>query len=160
MKYGTGEGELIDYGILDERGRSVTVIKSGSRYRLFFRFRALVPLDHYTLGFAIRDRRATVLWGITTASQNVKPEPLQRGETIDCVANITMWLADGEYNLIFSAAHEEGEKIAFTDPGTQFRVFGPGGIFTTSVVNLEQSFDVSKTVDRAKGIDMPLNAGE
>ena len=36
-----------------------------------------------------------------------------------------------------------GKKIDFIEDAIQFRVIGPGGIFTTSVVNLESTLNIS-----------------
>ncbi len=79
LHYGNGRGELLDFGILDENGRRLSRIRSGSRCRLFFRFKSIDHIDGYTLGFAIRDKRATVVYGVTTATQNKAPPPLSRG---------------------------------------------------------------------------------
>jgi homopolymeric O-antigen transport system ATP-binding protein len=141
LAYGNGRGELVEFGILNAAGRPVERLKSGSKCRLFFRFRALVPLERYTLGFAIRDRRATVLWGVTTMTQNSTPPDLAPGEEIYCFSDVTVWLSEGDYGLTLGVAElESGQKVAFVDNGVFFKVYGPGGIFTTSVVNLETRF--------------------
>ena len=61
---------------------------------------------------------------------------------IEC--NFTMWLAAGDFFVTLGAAHlDDGKKIDFIEDAIQFRVIGPGGIFTTSVVNLESTLNIS-----------------
>ncbi len=54
-----------------------------------------------------------------------------------------MWLAAGDYFVTIGAAHsEDGNKIDFIEVAIEFRVVGPGNIFTTSLVNLQTQFEI------------------
>ncbi|MFZ5734944.1 MAG: Wzt carbohydrate-binding domain-containing protein, partial [Pseudomonadota bacterium] len=148
---------VIDFGIYDSLGDKVSQLQSGDGYFLTFRMRAEKPLDGYTLGFAVRDRRSTVLFGITTTSQGKKAPPLRAGEIITCRASVRMWLSAGTYFVTFGAADERtGQKIAFLDNGIQFEVRGPGKIFTESIVNLEAELHMNreeKSLEGSWGVD-------
>ncbi|MFD2182369.1 ABC transporter ATP-binding protein [Rhodoplanes azumiensis] len=148
---------VIDFGIYDSFGNKIDQLQSGDEYCLAFRMRADRPLDGYTLGFAIRDRRSTVLFGITTTSQGMPAPSLRAGEIITCRAPVRMWLSAGIYFVTFGAADERtGQKIAFLDNGIQFEVRGPGKIFTESIVNLEAELQMSReerSLEGSSGID-------
>jgi hypothetical protein len=52
-----------------------------------------------------------------------------------------MWLAAGDYFITLGVGNSAtDEKSDFIEDAIQFRVTGPSGIFTTSVVNLETRF--------------------
>jgi hypothetical protein len=153
--FGNGRAELDTFGIMDTSGNRIERITSGDRCCFYLRLRARSALSGYTLGFAIRDRRATVVWGITNVTQKIELPPLAPGESIDCVCDVRIWLAESEYSLVLGAADQpSGDKIAFIDNGIPLKVAGPGRIFTTSVVNLEQRFEVGLP---SAEMDLPLD---
>jgi hypothetical protein len=95
-------------------------------------------------GFAIKDRKGTVVWGETNITHSQASYSARAGEHLTISSDLTMWLADGDYFVTLGAAHvEDGGKIDFIEDAVQFRVVGPGGIFTTSLVNLDSHFSIS-----------------
>jgi hypothetical protein len=105
--------------------------------------RAIRDLHDVSTGFAIKDRRGTVLFGVTNISQNQPPARLRAGEAFVLRVAMTMWLAAGDYFVNLGAGHL-GTSIMcdFIEDALQFSVAGPGGIFTTAVVNLDASFSL------------------
>lgn len=144
-EYGNGQARLVDGGLIDVRGVPLSVVRSGSRCRFFMEFEAQTRLTNYAPGFAIRDRRGTVLFGLTSVTQKVDMPDLSSGERLSFDCDLTVWLSDGDYSITYGVGHAEtAEKIAFRDPGLWFKVVGPAGIFTTSVVNLQTDVKVRK----------------
>ncbi|MGI9419544.1 MAG: ABC transporter ATP-binding protein [Geminicoccaceae bacterium] len=146
--YSNGKAEIVDFGLTDRDGNKIDAVDSGAPCRLFFRMKALAELDNYTIGMAIRDRRATVLWGSTNMTENFEPPMLRAGEELTCRTDLTMWLCEGEYFVVLGSADAvSGEKNAFADGALSFRVRGPKGVFTTSCVNLQSAltWNVEKT---------------
>ena len=140
--YGDGAAELVSCAILDADGHSVDMLISGQRYRLAFEVEAKRDLEACSFGFAIRDRRATAVWGMTNRSLNQESVQLSCGERLQSSVDVSMWLAEGEFSLVVGVANDlTGEKYVHADPGLHFSVKGPSGAFTTAVVNLDASFD-------------------
>ena len=95
-------------------------------------------------GFAIKNQRGTVLWGVTSISRGQPGHRGLGGERFDISVNGVMWLAAGDYFVTLGAAHlDDGRKIDFIEDAIEFQVVGPGGIFTNSVVNLQISLKVN-----------------
>jgi len=144
LRYGSGEAKLIDWGLFGEDGGRVAVIESGAKCRFVMSLQALTDIDDASVGFAIKDRKGTVVWGLTNVSYHQRPLQLPRGETISFEARCTMWLSAGDFFVTLGIAHlDNGTKIDFIEDAIEFKVLGPAGIFTTSVVNLEARVVIS-----------------
>jgi lipopolysaccharide transport system ATP-binding protein len=143
VRYGSGEGELTYWGLFDSNGNEVSVVESGEPFEFRFGLKANADIADLSCGFAIKDRRGTVLWGITNLTEQRRAFPLAKGQSLIVSAPSVMWLAAGDYFVTLGAAHvEDGQKIDFVEDGIGFRVLGPGNIFTTSVINLQTRLQI------------------
>ena len=143
MRYGTGEARLVDYGIMDSGGQRVQLIDSGKACRIYMVLDCEQDIADLSCGFAIKDRRGTVLWGVTNMSQTQVPYKARAGSRLTIAADCVMWLSAGDYFVTLGAAHlSDGEKLDFVEDAISFKVIGPGGIFTTSTVNLQTEFSI------------------
>jgi lipopolysaccharide transport system ATP-binding protein len=144
-RYGDGSMQVESYDLVDEADRPIRALRSGQSCALTFRMRALRDLDDVSTGFAIKDRRGTVLFGVTNISQNQPPARLAAGEAIALRVAMTMWLAAGDYFINLGAGHLGSSIMCdFIEDALQFNIVGPGGIFTTAVVNLEPRFELRR----------------
>lgn len=138
--HGDGRAEIVEFGLQDAEGNRTDRLRSGEGFRFFFRFRAIKALAACSPAFAIRDRRATTLFGVSALTRGVPLQNVEEGEEVECEVIGRMWLAHGSYGLAFGVGDAEtGNVITISDQSVFFDVSGPGGIFTTSVVNLEVS---------------------
>jgi ABC-type polysaccharide/polyol phosphate transport system ATPase subunit len=143
MRYGTGEARLVDWGILDSVGQRSQVIESGKACRMYMVLDCERDIDDLSCGFSIKDRRGTVLWGVTNMTQTQTPYKARAASRLVIAADCVMWLAAGDYFVTLGAAHlADGAKIDFAEDAIAFTVIGPVGIFTTSTVNLESVFSI------------------
>jgi lipopolysaccharide transport system ATP-binding protein len=144
MRYGSGEAELVDWGLFDEHDHRSNLIKSGSKCCLSMRLRCDQDIPSLSCGFAIKDRRGTVVWGMTNLTSQKTATRARRGDVLTFTCECAMWLAAGDFFVTLGAAHrDDGTKIDFIEDAIQFRVVGPEGIFTTSLVNLESTLLIS-----------------
>lgn len=151
MRYGSGEARLVDWGILDTDGLRCQLIESGQPCRFYMVLDCQQDIDDLSCGFAIKDRRGTVLWGVTNMSQNQPAYKARAGSRLTIAADCIMWLSAGDYFMTLGAAHlADGVKIDFAEDAVGFKVIGPNGIFTTSVVNLQTAFSIEATDAREK----------
>jgi lipopolysaccharide transport system ATP-binding protein len=143
MRYGTREAVLVEWGVYDAEGRRCSLIQSGARCRLMMRLRCLKDIPDLSCGFAIKDRKGTVVWGETNMTSTQAAISARGGDILTISTELTMWLADGDFFVTLGAAHvADGAKIDFIEDAIQFRVTGPGRIFTTSLVNLDSRFSI------------------
>lgn len=99
LRNGNGSAEIIDYGILDSTGNSTRVLSSGQKYTLVQRILFYENIDKYFSAFAIRDVLGTELFYTNTEILQTPLTPQCRGGVLEVTADITMWLAAGEYFL-------------------------------------------------------------
>jgi ABC-type polysaccharide/polyol phosphate transport system ATPase subunit len=149
-RYGTGEANLVAWGIRDQHGRSCSTIESGTPFRLYMvlEFHSDVPDVSY--GFVIKNRRGTTVWGVTSILQGQSAHHGHTGEEFVISADGIMNLAGSAYFVTLGAAHlDDGRKIDFIDDALEFQVVGPGGIFDASVVNLQTEFAITPKAQSA-----------
>jgi ABC-type polysaccharide/polyol phosphate transport system ATPase subunit len=147
LRYGTGEAKLQNWYVLDEQLISNQVLKTGEKFRLSMSFICKKDIPDLSFGFAIKDLKGTVLWGITNVTSFDTSYSAKEGEEVTVVADSKVWLAAGHYSVTLGLAHlSDGEKIDFIEDAIIFKVLGPGRIFTTSIVNLETSFEISSNL--------------
>lgn len=138
MRYGTGQAKMTDWSLVDENHNPISVIESGEPFSFNMKFVCNAAIPDLTYGLAIKDRRGTVLWGMTNISQGLGPRECFQGEQVSISLDGVMWLAAGDYFITFGlACFEDGTKVDFIEDGIDFKVTGPGAIFTTSFVNLQ-----------------------
>jgi hypothetical protein len=111
---------------------------------VYFSGRCERTVDRVSCGFAIKNRQGTVVFGITNVAQNVPLDRLVPGETLEVTTELTMWLAAGDYFINLGFGHATSEMCDFLEDGIHFTVHGPGGIFTTAVVNLQAEYSVTR----------------
>ena len=153
MRYGSGEAKLVDWGFLDEQGRRCSVIESGTSCRIYMVLECAQDIDDLSCGFNIKDRRGTILWGVTNLTQKQPPYRARAGSRLVISADCVMWLSAGDYFVTMGAAHlGDGVKIDFAEEAVGFKVLGPEGIFTTSSVNLQTVFKIESEPAAARRI--------
>lgn len=147
-RYGSGEATLFDWDMLDNTGMTTQILESGSKFKLYFDLECHRDIVDLSCGFAIKDRRGTVVWGLTNLSANHEVQSAKAGQVLRFYTEGRMWLAEGNYFVTLGAAHiENGDKIDFIEEVIQFKVTGPGKIFTTSLVNLQTDMKI-KEIDK------------
>lgn len=147
-RQGDGRVRILDFGILDETGNTTLDLASGGKYRLFFRFECRANNLRLGLGFNIKNTRGLLLFGITNGSQRLDVTATT-GDILECRADITAWLSGGDYIMSLGVADaHEGTRADFIEDAVHFKVHGPGGLNTSSAVNLDADFSVQNTSSR------------
>jgi len=150
VRYGTGEARLNDWGMFDSKGKRVSLIESGSPFSFTMTLCCTQDIVDLSFGFAVKDRRGTVLWGTTNLTEQGSAYRATAGEVLKISAPSVMWLSAGDYFVTLGAAHlEDGNKIDFIEDAIAFRVIGPGNIFTTSIVNLQTCLEIKSCKEKS-----------
>lgn len=143
-RYGIGGVRIVDFDLRGDAGNTTRAVQSGEYCVLTMLAESDDEARDLSYGFAIKDRRGVVLWGVTNLSQGQSPATLPSRHLLRVEAKIQMWLAAGDYFVMLGFARAgDGEKLDFLDEAIQFSVTGPGGAFTTSIVNLNATFRTS-----------------
>jgi ABC-type polysaccharide/polyol phosphate transport system ATPase subunit len=143
LRYGSGEAELLDWGLYDEHGHKVAVVETGATCRLALTLLCHTDITDLSAGFALKNSRGTCVWGITNLTHFGRTAQVSRGDVVRIATPCTICLAAGDYFVTLGAAHlADGEKIDFIEDAISFRVTGPGNIFANSLVNLNGSMTI------------------
>jgi ABC-type proline/glycine betaine transport system ATPase subunit len=95
--------EIIDYGILDKKGNKVVQLETGERYIMFSRVLVYEPVNEMHLGYTIQTVKGLLLFAVNSYYQKIDIGPVNCGDIIEGLTEITMWLAQGDYFVSFRA---------------------------------------------------------
>lgn len=141
-RFGSRQAEIVSCGILDCSGHSTTVLESGEKYTFFLQARFHEDIETVSTGFLIRNVRGVDLYGITNSTLGLHIPAQKKGAVLEVLLDVTMWLAAGEYFTTFGIAREDGFQYDLWNDALHFKVIGPYGVFTTSVVNLSSRLSI------------------
>jgi ABC-type polysaccharide/polyol phosphate transport system ATPase subunit len=147
LRFGNRKAQILDFGILDGAGRKVFRLSPGSKYTLFARVVFHVDMAYYSIGFSIRDRRGTDLFGISSQSTSTPVPPRRRGEGVECRLDITMHLTNGAYLLTAGVAERDDTQCDSCHNGLTFEVDYISDLFPASVVDLGAIMTLKELAD-------------
>jgi len=135
------EAEVIDFGIRDMDGNGVTLLESGKPYTFFVV--AVFPMDvpNPAYGFLVRNSKGVDMYGIDTRGPKIAIRPHRRGEILEGLLHITMWLTNGEYFLSAGIGSTDGIPFDFRYDGLTFTLPRLPDIQHASVINLQPRFE-------------------
>lgn len=143
--YGNGKAEFLDFGILDEHGKRVKSLTSGKKYTLFSHTVFYEDVHAVSAGFTINNINGMELYGVNSLGQNKILYAVSKGDIVDTRADVTMWITNGIYFLTIAIADAEAEIDVQLDQRfdvLQFEIKLRSGIHTTSIVNLDEDFNL------------------
>ncbi len=133
---GTKKAEIIDCGIMNKSGHRVTVLESGHSYRFFSRILTYVDLDVLSAGFPVTNAKNLMLSAANSDTQGTDIHDVRKHSLVEGRADVTMWLAPGEYLLTFRTA-SNGEVHDVLYDQISFVVTGDCKLNSASIVNLQ-----------------------
>ncbi|HEX2739331.1 MAG TPA: Wzt carbohydrate-binding domain-containing protein, partial [Rubrobacter sp.] len=119
----TGEAEILDLELLDERGKQVNRLPSGARLTVRVQLRYTEPVEGSTLGISLRSKRAGL--EVFSTDTDLEGAPLGRKEkgeqaTVDFTFGVPLRSAAYIVDAVLTASQEEGSDLARTQ--ASFRV--------------------------------------
>jgi ABC-type polysaccharide/polyol phosphate transport system ATPase subunit len=144
MRAGNKKAEILDFGILDERGQRVMILKSGEKYVPFFRAVFYEDVENANPGFLIRSLKGVDMFGLNMITQEAPYPHQKKGDIVEARLHLTMWLSNGTYFITFAVGDPYAETNFLYDiyyDAFQFEVEMKKGIFTTSVVDLDAKIE-------------------
>ena len=121
----TGEAEILDLELLDERGNPVNKLPSGARLTVRVQLRYTEPVEGSTLGITLRSKRAGL--DVFSTDTDLEGAPLGRKEkgeqaTVDFTFGVPLRSAAYIVDATLTASQEEGSDLARTQNAATFRV--------------------------------------
>jgi lipopolysaccharide transport system ATP-binding protein len=145
------EAEIIDFGILDQKGERATHLNSGEKYTFFLYALFHEDVEDPAFGFNIRDVKGVSIFGMDTGWMNYIIRPHRRGEILEGRIDVTMWLTNGEFFLSAGVGNRKAKSFDFRYDGLLFSVPSHPLLHTYSLINLQPT--LSHQTLAAKGTD-------
>ena len=96
---GTGDAEVLDVSLLDERGQPSEAIDAGARAELMVRVRVNRDFENVVLGFLIKDKLGQAVYGINTLRLGIPISSLAEGDVFTARVGFDMNLGKGSYSI-------------------------------------------------------------
>ncbi|MBE5980946.1 MAG: ABC transporter ATP-binding protein [Paenibacillaceae bacterium] len=148
-EYGDKRAEIIDFGLLDERGNITNLLLKGERFtikeRIHFHGEIETPIFTYT----IKDKRGADLTGTNTMFESSDVKAVKKGDEYVVEFTQKMTLQGGEYLLSMSCTgFENGEHVVYHRLYDIVNITVISNKNTVGVYDMEP--DVSLTLMRAE----------
>ncbi len=99
--YGNGAGKIIDYCVLDHKGRITNVLNAGEQYTVRMKARFYQKLSEPVFAVTIRNKQGTEICGTNTMYEDVNTGDVAEGDERIVSFTQRMTLKGGEYMLCF-----------------------------------------------------------
>jgi lipopolysaccharide transport system ATP-binding protein len=143
---GRNEAEIIDFGILDQKGNKVTMLNSGERYTFFLHALFYEDVEDPAFGFNIRDVKGVSIFGMDTGWMNYVIPTHRKGDILEGRIDVTMWLTNGEFFLSAGVGNRKAKSFDFRYDGLMFSVPRHPLLHTYSLINLQPALS-HQTID-------------
>ena len=141
-EYGDGRAEIVDFGLLDERGNLTNLLLKGEEFtikeRIHFNSEIQAPIFTYT----IKDKRGADLTGTNTMFESADVKSVKPGDEYEVEFRQRMTLQGGEYLLSMSCTgFENGEHVVY------HRLYDIANITVISNKNTVGVYDMESEVE-------------
>ena len=99
MRYGDGNGRIESCELLDSSGKAVAYAVMDEVYKVRFHLSFNVSCATSVLGFYMKDRMGTDIFGVNTHEEGVPIPPAQPGDRMAVEFEIPMWVRPGHYSI-------------------------------------------------------------
>lgn len=141
-EYGDKRAEIIDFGLLDERGNVTNLLIKGETFTIKERIRFRAQLEAPIFTYTIKDRKGTDLTGTNTMYEGADIRPVKNGDEYEVSFCQKMTLQGGEYLLSMSCTgFELGDHVVY------HRLYDVANITVISNKNTVGIYDMESTVE-------------
>jgi lipopolysaccharide transport system ATP-binding protein len=155
------EAEIVDFGILDQQGKKVTLLNSGERYTFFLHVLFFEDVGDPAFGFNIRDVKGVSIFGMDTGWMNYIIQPHRKGDILEGKIDVTMWLTNGEFFLSAGVGNRQAKSFDFRYDGLMFSVPRHPLLHSYSLINLQPALShqtlAAKAADDLEGGEVAYN---
>ena len=141
LEYGEKQAEIVDFVVLDEKGRQSNTIEKGTTFQIKMRVRFHEDIQEPILAYTFKNIQGTEITGTNTMYEKASVEHPQAGR--ECVVSFEqpMDLQGGEYLLSFGCTgYRNGEFAVF------HRLYDACNITVVSAKNTVGFYDMNSKV--------------
>lgn len=141
-EYGDGRAEIVDLGLLDERGNLTNLLLKGEMFTIKEKIRFNTEIQAPIFTYTIKDKKGTDLTGTNTMFEGTDIKPVKRGDVYEVSFRQKMTLQGGEYLLSMSCTgFENGEHVVY------HRLYDVANITVISNKNTVGVYDMESQVE-------------
>ncbi|WP_124065141.1 ABC transporter ATP-binding protein [Clostridium sp. E02] len=113
-EYGDKKAEIVDFGLLDERGSVTNLLLKGEYFTIKERIHFTEAVSSPIFTYTIKDKRGADLTGTNTMYEGQEIKPVKKGDEYEVEFRQKMTLQGGEYLLSMSCTgFENGEHVVY-----------------------------------------------
>lgn len=141
LEYGEKQAEIIDYTVLDSKGRQSNTIEKGSSFRIKMKVHFNENIQEPIMAFTFKNVQGTEITGTNTMYEKVSVQHPEAGKECIVTFEQRMDLQGGEYLLSFGCTgYRDGEFTVF------HRLYDACNITVVSTKNTVGFYDMNSRV--------------
>ena len=142
LEYGSRLAEIVDFAVLDEKGRCTNTIEKGSTFKIRMKVAFRETIQEPIMAFTFKDIKGTEITGTNTLFEKAAVEHSDAGDVCTVTFTQDMYLQGGEYLLSFGCTgYKDGEFTVF------HRLYDACNVTVVSAKNTVGFYDMNSTVE-------------
>ena len=142
LEYGSRLAEIVDFAVLDEKGRCTNTIEKGSTFKIRMKVAFRETIQEPIMAFTFKDIKGTEITGTNTLFEKAAVEHSDAGDVCTVTFTQDMYLQGGEYLLSFGCTgYKDGEFTVF------HRLYDTCNVTVVSAKNTVGFYDMNSAVE-------------
>ncbi len=142
LEYGSRLAEIVDFAVLDEKGRCTNTIEKGSTFKIRMKVAFRETIQEPIMAFTFKDIKGTEITGTNTLFEKAAVEHSNAGDVCTVTFTQDMYLQGGEYLLSFGCTgYKDGEFTVF------HRLYDACNVTVVSAKNTVGFYDMNSAVE-------------
>lgn len=142
LEYGSRLAEIVDFAVVDEKGRYTNTIEKGSTFRIQMKVAFRETIQEPIMAYTFKDIKGTEITGTNTLFEKASVEHSQAGDVCTVTFTQEMYLQGGEYLLSFGCTgYKDGEFTVF------HRLYDACNVTVVSAKNTVGFYDMNSKVE-------------
>lgn len=142
LEYGSRLAEIVDFAVLDEKGRCTNTIEKGSTFKIRMKVAFRETIQEPIMAFTFKDIKGTEITGTNTLFEKAAVKHSDAGDVCTVTFTQDMYLQGGEYLLSFGCTgYKDGEFTVF------HRLYDACNVTVVSAKNTVGFYDMNSAVE-------------
>ena len=142
LEYGSRLAEIVDFAVLDEKGRCTNTIEKGSTFKIRMKVAFRETIQEPIMAFTFKDIKGTEITGTNTLFEKAAVEHSDAGDVCTVTFTQDMYLQGGEYLLSFGCTGYKDGEFAFFH-----RLYDACNVTVVSAKNTVGFYDMNSAVE-------------